>query len=481
MSEEHTGDAAFLMANQWYKDHGETLMPTTPEFSTLYSDAELEINLGSQGAGYPMDMDLPGKGVALLSACIAGLSPAFLEKVAKHHGAADSLYLLVEGFGECNFKDSLASGEKVNAYEVLKPCLAAIESVDENAFSRAYNLADHLDSTVTLAMTHANSPRQWPSAHLERHQKAFDGAQNPIDKPLIAAIHDSLNLNRVRGMPSDQSGFRCDWLLERTGMLLPGVIRKNLGRFTLWEEFFGIVANYYDAKEIQRLFEDCVNAPLAIRPAIYNGFQSMMAEGPKVVLNSPTVREAIQRNFTNTWLAPLQDSIVLQINMIGTRFTKAAETIKNSHHYPAVFRQPEKIITHLYDEIGQVSPNEIGLAQFAALSFPQRQDLRIPKQFIDPAIDREGFITHLLEALDSFRGDPTQHTKEQRAIQDNATEGVTSVINTLAPLGAFDYSRFKDISSSSARFLAMAGLDTKRLPAMNRRDKGQLLEESLGL
>lgn len=482
MSDDQTGQAALLKADQWYRDHGETLMPTTPEFSALYSDDELEISLGSEGSGYPMDMELPGKGVALLSACIAGLSPAFLAKVAEHHGAADSLYLLVEGFGECNFKDiCLASGEKVNAYEVLKPCLAAIESFDENAFSRAYNIADHLDSTVTLAMTHATSPRQWPSAHLERHQKAFEGAQNPIDKPLTAAIHDSLNLNRVRGMPSDPSGFRCDWLLERTGMLLPGVIRKNLGRFTLWEEFFGIIANYYDAKEIQRLFEDCVNAPMEIRPAIYNGFQSMMADGPKVVLNSPTVREAMQRNFTNTWLSPLLDSIVLQINMIGTVATWVAEINKNRHHYPAVFRQPEKVITHLYDEIGQVLPHEIGLAQFAALSFPQRQDLSLPKQVIDPSIDREAFITHLLEGLDSFRGNPDNHTKEQRAIQNIAAQGVTTVINTLAPFGAFDYSRFKDVSSSSARFLAMAGLETKRLPNMNRRDKGQLLEDSLGL
>lgn len=482
MSEEYTGDAAFLTANQWYIDHGETLMPKTPDYSAFYSDAELEINLGPQGAGYPGEIDLPGNSVALLSACIAGLSPSFLAKVTEHHGVSDSLYYLVEGFGECNFKDiRLASGEKVNAYEVLRPCLAAIESFDENAFSRAYNLADHLDSAVTLAMTHAISPKQWPSTHLALHQNTFDGAQNPHDKPLVSATHNCLNLNRVRGMPSDPSGFRYDWLLERTGMLLPGVIRKNLGRFTLWEEFFGIIANYYDAKEIQRLFEDCVNAPMAIRQAIYNGFQSMMADGPKVVLNSPTVHEAMQRNFTNTWLSPLLDSIVLQINMIGTVATRVAEINKNRHHYPAVFRQPEKVITHLYDEISQVPPHEIGLAQFNALSFPQRQDLLLPKQVVDPAIDREGLITHLLEGLDSFRGDPTKHTKEQRAIQNIATDGVTSVIKTLAPLGAFDYSRFKDVSSSSARLLVMAGLDAKRLPAMNRRDKGQLLEDGLGL
>lgn len=482
MSDDYTGQAALLKADQWYRDHGETLMPKTPDYSAFYSDAEMEINLGPKSAGYPGEIDLPGNGVALLSACIAGLSPSFLAKVTEHHGVADSLYYLVEGFGECNFKDiCLASGEKVNAYEVLKPCLAAIESFDENAFSRAYNLADHRDSAVTLAMTHAISPKQWPSTHLALHQKVFDGAQNPHDKPLIAATHNCLNLNRVRGMPSDTSGFRCDWLLERTGMLLPGVIRKNLGRFTLWEEFFGIIANYYDAKEIQRLFEDCVNAPMAIRPAIYNGFQSMMADGPNVVLNSPTVRESMQRNFTNTWLSPLLDSIVLQINMIGTVATRVAETNKNRHHYPAVFRDPEQITTNLYQEVSEALPHELGLAHFSALLFPERQDIHLPMQIIDPAMDREAFITRLLEGLNTFRGNPVKYTQEQREIQDIATDAVTTVIKTLAPLGDFDYSRFKDASSSSARLLAMAGLDTKRLPAMNRRDKGQLLEESLGL
>jgi hypothetical protein len=477
----YTGEAAFSKANQWYKENGETLIPKR-NFPSLFSNATVEINAGQPGsASYGNELSMPRNCIPLVSASIAGLSPGFLAKVAEHHGVADSLYDLVEGFGECNFKDVyLASGETVNAYDVLKPCLYAVEAVDENAFSRAYRRTEANDSGVTLAMASASSAQQWPSTQLALHQKVFEGENARLDKPLTAVTHNCLNLNRTRGMPSDSTGFRCDWLLERSGMLLPGVIRKNLGRFTLWEEFFGIIANYYDAEPVQRMFDYCLNAPLAIRPAIFNGLQSMMAEGPKVSVNSQAFREAIRQKFTDTWLSPLLDSIVLQANMIGIGASSVAETMRNPQYYPAVFRQPQLVTAHLYKEISEVLPHELGLAQFAALRFPERQDIHLPKQVIDPAMDREGLIRNLLEGLQTFRGNPTNHTQEQRAIQDIATEGVNTVIKTLAPLGEFDYSRFQGLSSSSARLLAMAGLDPKRLPAMNNRDKGRVLEDGLG-
>jgi hypothetical protein len=44
-----------------------------------------------------------------------------------------------------------------------------------------------------------------------------------------------------------------------------------------------------------------------------------------------------------------------------------------------------------------------------------------------------------------------------------------------------DYKRFNDLSSTAKSFLVASGFEIKKLPGINRRDKGQLLSDGMGL
>jgi hypothetical protein len=66
-------------------------------------------------------------------------------------------------------------------------------------------------------------------------------------------------------------------------------------------------------------------------------------------------------------------------------------------------------------------------------------------------------------------------------VDDLVLRGCNYVIDTLAKRFEFDYMAFSGLNSNSVRVLAEAGLDKRRLPRMNVRDRGHLVSQELGL
>jgi hypothetical protein len=88
-----------------------------------------------------------------------------------------------------------------------------------------------------------------------------------------------------------------------------------------------------------------------------------------------------------------------------------------------------------------------------------------------------------LNALDAYRLAP--HYKAPNAKKDihvePASEGLGQLIRLVALSDDIDYSEFSQYSSGTKALLASNGFSIKKLPGINRSDRGQVLSDQLGL
>jgi hypothetical protein len=183
----------------------------------------------------------------------------------------------------------------------------------------------------------------------------------------------------------------------------------------------------------------------------------------------------------DTWLERLIDSPMLLINMVAeegnidlSNNPKSEELIRE---FPALIN-PETLLDRCLKEIMATAPEELGSSHFRIYLL---EELNPPKQVLSPDLQPEQVIKHMLKGLESFSIDEKLEWLRTDDTRDSAVSGCNYVIKTLAGLCELDYTAFKGLGSSSVRVLVEAGLDKRKLPRMNGRDKGHLISEELGL
>jgi hypothetical protein len=188
----------------------------------------------------------------------------------------------------------------------------------------------------------------------------------------------------------------------------------------------------------------------------------------------------------DSWLEPLRHNPHLVISLMGTDnlFTlpsvKASINANNSAQaigVPSPVRS-EEVLEHCLNALLVVAPDEIGASYFQLYHLAETD---MPEPVFSAGFKPEPIIVHMLKGFEHLSLRDIRSHHKGLVVDDLVTKGCTYVINLLAKRFELDYTAFSCLSSNSVRVLAEVGLDKRRLPQMNSRDKGHVISEELGL
>lgn len=473
----------FNDTTRWFRGNGETLIPAGHEgFARLFRSGWVEIELDSDGISTSGNsMRVPADCLALISGVIAGVESDFLAEIAKHHGSGSGYALLAWATSRVETKVRLLSGKMISTNELFVRCQHAIEAADEDVLRNAYRASEDYETCITVGLLSAKSPRQWPSSILDYHQQVLDGvpAAEPVE--FFVARHNFLDTLLNEEYPHDNVGPRYDWLLERSGMLMDGVINKKIGRFSLWEELVWVGANQ-QGHEIKQGFVDyCFHkAPTSQRAAIRKGLSSMMVECTHYS-DGGQILSWMKGVVDGTYLEAIPDSIVLQMNMIRSDSNADDCVNLDPQIFTALSDAKDSIEERLYREIEATPPADTGFHHFTALGFLDRADFTSPEQILSADLDRETMVNNMLARLEAFSVPQERLVGDQVGMQEDAVQYTASWIRRISRDHELDCSRLKSLSDKTSYTLALAGINPKMLPVMSNRSKGLFLEHSLGI
>ena len=408
----------------------------------------------------------------------SGLSQDKLIQIASHHPI--DVFPLIDTLD--NIMGTTYSMEDIFEQEIplskiYSDCITVIAKVYPDEFTTRLSFFKER-SDVNAASLLSNNPVHWPVTRLKSMMKAYEKGNLP---PGQYFNDEFFNINATfltdDYLPKDASGPRFDAVLERSGMLMDEVARKKLGAVGLWEQMLAVAKfdkenNVSDNQGMSGLLNYCIHsAQVHMRPAIFRGLSSMTLVNAEAVNDGVGMYNFLMEKVTDTWLEPLLDNPLLLINLV-------AEDRAIQYGGYSVLDNPETLLDRCLKEIMATPPNQLGASHFRIFLLDKMSP---PEQVLPADIKPERIIRHMLLGLESFAVPESVEDLRDKETNEFPFKGCNYVIKTLARHHEFDYQVFKGLGSRSIRVLVEAGLDKRKLPRMNNRDKGHLISEELGL
>jgi hypothetical protein len=187
-----------------------------------------------------------------------------------------------------------------------------------------------------------------------------------------------------------------------------------------------------------------------------------------------------------TWLESHMNAPRLLVNLVSNDdfeqvLAKLRELDPNHAYNAQVFSDRVKAPNTLdqwLDEVMTTEPKDLTLSHFQIYHLERYE---LPEQILSTRWRPEAVIRHMLKGLELFVTQDCEQNLPKRQIDEQAFQGCVYVAKTLVSRYELDYKAFAGFGSLSVRALAEAGLDKRRLPRMNNRDKGILVLEEMGL
>jgi hypothetical protein len=126
----------------------------------------------------------------------------------------------------------------------------------------------------------------------------------------------------------------------------------------------------------------------------------------------------------------------------------------------------------LLEHLKGIEPTQYGQRHFKAIGKALNSLKACPK-----GVDLHDLLTITLRGLDAYTNG---HERIPSLVTDSISH-VANLIRFVTRNTKIDYERLQTLPSSSKALLVANGLDLKKLPGINRRDKGDLLCDQLGL
>jgi hypothetical protein len=462
----------------WHRQHGAATIPCQgmdyPDdiinaFKRAYDgkSVDLAIRFVDTGNDIPKPdhyVGIAANALPLISGCLSGFSTEQLVNIARGHGIWVKDFL--ETFSTNEQILRVHETSEMTGDEVFRRCFAALAVTSPEEIRDVYDKLMYNDHYYMLAITTPDAPRLWPKTIMTQYLKAHEGKDVPEGEVISGENHSFIrSLHSDQQLPWDDNGPRYDWLLDRSGMLLPAVFKKSIANFSLWEELVYYASEDQDSP-LSHVMTYCIEEPpQSLRPGIFNGLRSMISLASGNISHGNRLFAFLEEKLAGTWLEPLLDSKILKLNLLGENSAQHA------------WRGDQALIQSLFSEIKELAPSEMGFAHFHVLSV---QEKPLVTQHFDEGFGRESFICHLLTGLQCFISD-ARFSEETLSMVGIATHNCREAIKLLGVNHEFDYTQFRGLSSPGLRILIDAGLDIRRLPKMNPRDRGRLLEDELGM
>ena len=479
----------FVLMRNWYKAFGALPVPRpgmmgysdglVAQFALFFdADRVMLVSPLANPDGSDAKISLQLRAVPLVAGFLAGFDQATLSRIAIEHDVdpLDFMY----SFRTDNEPFRMADDSSVPTSTVFAECFKALEVLGVDKILDAYNNCNNDSHLLGFGLTLMQSPELWPSTLLLKHQNAQADRTLTQYGDIQHGVHDFMYFVKESGcLPTDDSGIRYDWFLERSGMLLPGVIRKSLGHFTLWEDLVWLSCDQPQNATFGGILDYCIHkASDSMKPAIRIGLQSMMLDSSQYITESIDMMKFMRARFTGTWLESVTTDPVFQVNMVG-RAKQGLEQFINVQH-PTVFPQIVGELSHATSTVlngfCELPSDEFALAHFNALPY-----LIAHSSGLDSTVKREACVLSLLKGYDALIGNEHFDFTDKEEVEDIAHEGCLAALRMLTASSDFDHTALKEVKSEQLMLLVEAGVDVRKLPKMNNRDRGRALEIGMGL
>jgi hypothetical protein len=425
----------------------------------------------------------------LIVAFQSGITGQGLVDIARHHEVnTQSLLYMLDSMVITDYVFYDRGGESVSLSKLCIECIKAVSIAFPEALSTALREMLYPAAHLNLASIHSENPDHWPATRLADHMKAIEAEKGAVRlSSSYYAMNDMIRDFVFDGyMLTDSTGPRYDLYLERSGMLLPEVITKKVHPLSLWEDMVKN-AKGDSGKGLSGLFNYCINsAHPNVRPAIAKALQCMTSTTANFFKANYWQYMFLTKKLHGTWLETHVQTPRLLINLVSDdNFEivleklreQGIEYVDHADDFADLVKAPDTLNQWLED-IMATEPQELSLSHFNIFRL---ENYEMPEQTFSNRWRPEEVIRHMLEGMELFVAKNVEEIPGKRKIDGQAFDGCVYVTKTLASRHELDYKAFSGASSLSIRVLAEAGLDKRRLPRMNYKDKGILVSAELGL
>lgn len=437
----------------------------------------------NDGAGMLTGIHCDLVNAPLLAAMQCRLPHDKLVDIARHHqidvvSLVETLDAMLDDFSPLYDKN----GRGMELYKFYRNCIRVACEAHPDGLSDA--LRSHASILLNLCALQSEDPQHWPATRLANHMKSMEKGLADLTSLDEKCYRLTAWSNCHDFIPLSENGPQYKAFLERSGMLLPGVIGKKIGGLTLWEDFLEASSRL---DPISKLLDYCIHQPAErLKAPIASGLKSLTLESDDFYENGVQPYFTLCHKTKGTWLASLTDDPKLLINMISN------EPYEDAYVSWQILKEPSKktleefvrlikspgTLDHWLKEIMAVEPHDLGLSHFKIFLL---EHMDLSDQVITLPFTPEQIITHMMTGLESFARPDAVKTEGKTMVDEQAYRGCVYLAKELASRYELDYTALKVTGSLGIRALAEAGLDKRRLPRMNYRDKGILVSAELGL
>jgi hypothetical protein len=486
----------------WFLEHPHDLIPKAgldypealiQEYQTFFDQQQRMLMMGFDLQGNDSRDEYEAPSIAmndlpLLVAIQSGIEGQQLAAIARHHQVnVKKLFSTLENMASMQYEMENRDGNTVYLSELYIQCVKATSVAFPDELLNAINCEDE-HSNIHKASIHSEDSIHWPATRLAMIMKNMEhGSPPPSEDDFLDEGIFNINGSSSSGyMIEDASGIRYDMYLERSGMLLLEVARKKIGNLTLWEDMLQNAMDETDTG-MAELFKYCIgNPPEHLRPAILRGLSGMALASSLYLHNGNELYNALRAKVTGTWLEPLNDNLHLIISLMGTDNQFTSFSLSRSLQNKAFAEnggvkrkvQHKTLLEHCLQAMLNVPAHEMGVSHFQIYLL---DSANLPEPEFSDGFKPEPIIVHMLKGLEDFSLSEKHQIERAPMIDEFVVKGCTYVAETLAKHFELDYKAFTGLGSRGVRVLAEAGLDKRRLPRMNNRDRGDLVSQELGL
>lgn len=462
-------DGAMIDLDQWQKN---TSKVSNDDLWIIHWNGHKAIHVGPES-------------IPVLAAIGLGMPREQVLEVILHHK------MTAEHLTNCQISDNKVENEDaligtgwanqtMTAWHVINETIQSVSLDSEYAKTFASELwceSDRPDFSVAIAMSPCKE--FWPATSIIRNkQRAIEDGVTTIPTP----VH---NMDSCGADFHHYSHDEIMDMLEHSGHFLEQVSAENgyMNQFAKSLLRDSERPNCHNSKRVIEAINSIENPEQVKRVSKILHRKLLDCDYPTSGVGlSTTIR--ISQKLDKYRYKSIRECMILKLSLIEKETledtTKSNPGLVSDSCFDDLLKNRELIFSKFGSDLLNVRPEDFRKGHFRALE-------NIPVHCVNDqdlsAIDTHGLLTHVIQGWSAYRA--TTHLNFLKQPDDglhkDSDTAVMSFLSWLTPQMDIDYTRLAELSSEAKAILAKSGLDIKKLPGMNQRDKGEVLMNSLGI
>jgi hypothetical protein len=465
----------FNLVRNWYQLYPGTVFPLDSWAKKLDAyglsekddlEGDFEVNVGR----YKITFDNPGM-IPVLASINLGADRQHIAKLLQHHACTvidfDSMRH-GEDFSRRHNDDSGKLKDLSRLRIEIEFFGAMLKVPEQRQVIESY--INSAGTDISMPMMMSDHPPFWPNSRIDAFFSNFMSGQVTGDLPVEACPSEFLSGDLyLAALPDDEirtllhrGGFLNKWAINENGyrdrLFAKALEGAALGNGSDNAAVIRAINSVTDETERGLIAKKLIGALANITD--YSG--SAVDGADKAALYLPLLDQ-------NTFKDVI-DSKVLRINLLEYPVVGQFKTS------PFHEMDETRLFRDLSDELMAIAPEDLRTHHFRSLSIFAKH---WPKAHKATDVDINGLVVHMVKGLQCFLEAPCPVDKSKH--DELASTRVGRFIKLAARLTPPDYERLNQMSSECKRIMCLNGYKIAEFSGMSYQDKGQVLDDALGL